>query len=537
MTNVMWEMSKRLVSEQRYLALKDSQKFQQRMGSSSKQGARYIQRLILTTYLFTSIMMVFFSFFLVTADYKVNNPLEHLQSISFIIYAYIFLFSLYSVIMFINIVKNYKLFDPLKALPSNVGHQILPLSWFIYNGSSSLFVIVPLIYEYAARSGNYYLIPMGVLWAFITMAMGYISGVLIVTFMSARGSSNRKGRLGAFSNIVRLLGLIVIFVLFEIALQEPGNLPAFPPVSTFPFILLIPLINVSYISFPTIVNFNISLLGLGISSFYAVAMAFIFLKFNKRIFTRISEQESISYFRAQERVRKIPAMGLYRNTFSKDIRNIFRKPQNATMVLIPIIFVTPTLFQLFFYSSTVSFGSISIYYSLLSIVIVSSSFYSIVLIISEGNGISVLQSLPLRMREIVYSKNIVGTTIFSIIVTPIALLFLFKESSQIITLFLLPINLIVAFVYTSLFNIRRLLKRVPRGSTTVNFYSFGGNVAFFTLFIITLIFTAIPTVIATLISYLVVMTPFTHPDAFYLSVLALNLGALFIVMNLVNRST
>lgn len=536
MKSVMWEMSKRIVIEQRYLALKDSQKFQQRMGSSTRQGGRYIQRLILTTYGFTSAMMVLFSFFLVTANYGVNNQLEHLQSISFIIYSYIFLFSLYSVIMFINIIRNYKLFEPLRPLPSNIGHHILPLSWFAYNGSSSLFVVIPLLYEYAVTSGNYASIPLGIIWGFIVMAMGYISGVVIVSFLSGRNSSTKKGKLGAFSNISRLLGLIIVFVLFEVALQEPGSLPAFPSVFSTLYILAVPLINVSYISFPIVQSLGTSLIGTGVTLIYAAVIFVTFLKFNSRIFLRISEQDYRSQSAEHERKRKRISSGIYRNSFAKDIRNIFRKPQNATMVLIPIIFVTPTLFQLFFYSSTVSFGTISIYYSLLSVVIVSSSFYSIALIISEGNGISVLQALPLKLRDIVYSKNYVGTVIFTVIVTPISILFLLKESPGVMTLFLLPANLIIAYVYSSLFNLRRLLRKVPRGTTTVNFYSFGGNLAFFSLFAITLAFTAIPTVIATVLTYLVVFTPFSHPVSFYLLTLALNLGALFIVMNIVNRS-
>jgi predicted permease len=173
---------------------------------------------------------------------------------------------------------------------------------------------------------------------------------------------------------------------------------------------------------------------------------------------------------------------------------------------------------------------------MLSIVIVSSSFYSIALIISEGNGISVLQSLPLTLRDIIYSKNYVGTVIFSIIVIPISTIFLFKNNVDSLILFLLPANLIVAYSYTSLFNLRRLMKKVPKGSTTINFYSFGGNMALLILFAITAGFTAVPAVASTIISIFAVQVPFSHPLSFYLSDLALNLGALFVVMNLVNKT-
>lgn len=536
MRSILWEMSSRLVSEQRYLALKDSQKFQQKMGSSTIQGARYIRRMILGTYFFTSAMMVAFSFFLVFADYGVTAPVAHLQSISFIIYSYIFLFSLYSVIMFINIVKNYRLFEPMKPLPTNLGHSILPVAWFAYNGSSSLFIIFPLLYEYSVVSGNYYAIPLGLLWGLAVMAMGYMVGILAVSFASSRGSSRRKGKMGAISSIVRLLGIIAIFILFEIATQEPSTLPALPQIASFPYIILVPLINVPYISFPVLQSSHMLLAGIGVTALYAGLILILFWRFNRRIFLRITEQKLSTGAVSPATGSRDPVAGFYRNNFFKDVRNIFRKPQNATMILIPIFTVTPTLFQVFYYSATISFGSISIYYSLLSIVIFASSFYSIALIISEGNGISVLQSLPVKQRDIVYSKNLVGTFLFAIIVTPISVLFLLKESPNILTFLLLPANLIVAYVYTSLFNLGRLMKKLPRGSTTVNFYSFGGNLALATLFGITLVFTAVPTVIATGISYLAILSPFSHPVSFYLSSLALNLGALFIIMNMLNRS-
>ena len=68
----------RIVSEQRYLALKDSTKFQQRATASTRQGYRYIRRLIRTSYAVTSLMMFLFSYLLVDACLKVVGPLWNL---------------------------------------------------------------------------------------------------------------------------------------------------------------------------------------------------------------------------------------------------------------------------------------------------------------------------------------------------------------------------------------------------------------------------------------------------------------------------
>ena len=536
MKSLIWELSSRIVSEQRYLALKDSTKFQQRATASTRQGYRYIRRLIRTSYAVTSLMMFLFSYLLVVANNGVNNPVAHVQLISFVIYAYIFIFSLYSVIMFINIIRGYGLFEPIKPLPTSIGHQVLHISWFVYNGSSSLFIVVPLIYEYTVLTHSYYAIPLGIIWAFATMALGYMCGVILVTYIGGTHHHTRRGKLGALSNVARILGVIVAFVIFEIALQEPGSLPALPPISFHPYYMFVPLINISYTAYPVSYLFGTILTEILVTLLYAGAIGILFLKFNSIIFGRITNQESHSAQAREGTGRKAIVHGFYRNTFIKDIRNIFRKPQNATLVILPVIFVTPTLFQIFFYSSSVSFGSVSLYYALMSIVVVSSTFYAIALIISEGNGISVLQSLPLKVSEIIYSKNIVGTVIFASIVTPISILFLMKESPGILVMFLLPANLVVVYIYTSLFNIRRLVRKLPKGASTVNFYSFGGGIAMTIMFLITMAMAVVPTGIATAISHEVVIGTFSHPLFFYLSTLALNLGALFLVMNVVNRS-
>lgn len=536
MKSLIWELSSRIVSEQRYLALKDSTKFQERASTSSKQGYRYIRRLIRTSYALTSIMMFVFSYFLVIANNGVGNPLVHVQLISFIIYAYIFIFSLYSAIMFINIIRSYGLFEPLKPLPTNIGRQVLHISWFVYNGSSSLFIVIPLIYEYVAITGSYYAVPIGLIWAFSTMGLGYMIGVVLVTYVVGRHNSSRRGKLGAFSNMARLLGVIVAFVVFEVALQEPGSLPALPAISFHPYLIFVPLINISYTAFPVSYLYGTILTEIFVTVFYVGIIAALFLKFNSIIFGRLTQAENHTSNSHDGSGKKAIVHGFYRNTFIKDMRNIFRKPQNSILIIVPIIFVTPTLFQLFFYSSSVSFGTVSLYYALMSIVVISSSFYAIALIISEGNGISVLQSLPLKLSEIIYSKNMVGTVIFAVIVTPISILFLLKESPGIAVMLLLPANLVVVYVYTSLFNIRRLVRKLPKGATTVNFYSFGGGIALTIMFLITVTMASVPTGIATALSHEIIIGTFSYPLFFYLATLALNLAALFIVMNVVNRS-
>ena len=390
------ELSRRIVAEQRFLALKDSPKFQKRTGSSSRQGAKYIEHLIFATYTITAISMVAFSSFLVITQLHLHDPLAHLQTLSIVLYAYIFLISLYSFIMFTNIVRTYHLFEPLKALPTKVGYSVLPLSWFVFTGSSSLFVIIPLIWAYVAYTGNLATVLTGIIWAFIMLALGYIGGSVMVFALSG-GVEKKPGlRSGSLSSILRVVGFIAFFVLFEIAIQIPQDIPTLPPVLSHQYYMAVPLLNVAYISFHLTEPAYLQVMGILISAVYLAITAFAFYRINLATFNRITQAERPSSFSSGISSRKLreSRSGLYVNLFRKEIRNIFRKSQNFLMMLIPIFLVLPTLLSIFFYSSDISFGSISVYYSMLSIVIVSSAFYSLVLIISEGGGISIIQSLP-----------------------------------------------------------------------------------------------------------------------------------------------
>lgn len=538
MNRDIFELSRRIVAEQRYLALKDSPKFQQKTGASATQGARYIERLIFFTYAVTAVSMLAFSAFLTLTQIRLADPLAHLQTLSLLLYAYIFLISVYSFIMFTNIVRTYRLFEPLKPLPTNIGHMVLPMSWFVFTGSSSLFVIVPLIAAYVWITGDIFSIFTGTLWAFLMLALGYTAGSAMIFTLSGSLEKRPGMRSGSLSSILRVAGFITFFVLFEIAIQIPQEIPILPSLANHPAYMAVPLLGIAYTVFGGPLSTSYAIYDMLITVAYTALVVFSFIVVNRHTFTRITKSEASSLSGAAISRKKLheSRSGFYITLLRKDMRNIFRKSQNFLMMLIPIFLVLPTLLSLFLYSSGISFGSVSIYYSMLAIVIVSSAFYPLVLMISEGSGISVIQALPLRMRDIIYSKEYVGAIVFAIIVIPVSVLFLIRTRGDPVIFLLFPINLIISFVYTSLFNIRRLLLKIPKGSTTLNFYSFGGNLELVILFAITAVLTALPTMVSSVLSYIVVRVPFSHPVSFYLSTLAINLFSLLIIMNTVNRT-
>jgi predicted permease len=152
----------------------------------------------------------------------------------------------------------------------------------------------------------------------------------------------------------------------------------------------------------------------------------------------------------------------------------------------PAIFVLPTIVPLLMFGTVRDTDPTSLYYSLLSIVIISSTFYSLVLMASENNGIEVINSLPLNGNKQIMSKSAVGIFLFVLIVSPLTVLITVLNGMGIIATFFLLFNVILAYSYTSLFNIKWLRGRIFEGSRTVNFYSFGGNVVYLLLFVYSL---------------------------------------------------
>ncbi|MEM3676383.1 MAG: hypothetical protein QXV22_04940, partial [Thermoplasmataceae archaeon] len=372
-------------------------------------------------------------------------------------------------------------------------------SWFLYNGSSSMFVVIPLALVIGIYFGRPLYSLLTVIWGLAYIVLGFSLGVLIDTAFSGRKSrrSFRKG-----TELIRNIGLISVFILFYLALQFITRIPDLPPIQNFPLLYLAPVINSSYLGIPlenNTLQAVISVLGTLIE-FSLIAL--LYSKSVAKSYSILAYGSEPSSGNGYNGGLKMDKGGKYSVTFKKEIRNIFRKSQYSAMMLIPVFIVLPTVLSVFFYAPVGSLQTTYLYFSFLAIVTVSSSFYSLVLVISEAGSIGILQSLPIRMKDIVYTKSYVGLVVFSAIMIPLSLLLMTKSDSQLDMYLLVPVNFLVAYAYTSLRNLNWLMNRVPRGATTINFYSFGGNLAVVMLFLISGALISGPVMVASLLSFL-----------------------------------
>ena len=80
--------------------------------------------------------------------------------------------------------------------------------------------------------------------------------------------------------------------------------------------------------------------------------------------------------------------------------------------------------------------------------------------------------------------------------------------------FFLLFNVIVAYSYTSMFNLKWLKGKVSEGARTVNFYSFGGNIVYVLLFIYSLSLIAISAMAGNFATFAVFHSFYTNSNSF-----------------------
>ncbi len=531
-------VSKLLVIEERYLALKDLPKFKKKTGGIPEKEIRYVEHQIFLGYNISAISMVGFAMLLTFTQLLLPYPLAHIQTLSIILYVYIFLVSLYSILIHTNTISTYRLAEPLRVLPTDIGKKSIPLSWFIFTGSSSIFVIIPPLIAYVYYTGIFYSIIIGLAWAFIMLALGYIAGVTLAFLIQGSSKKKRLIKEGPLSNILRLLSIISIFALFEIAVQLPQEIPILPLITGKIWYFFIPVLGVAY-----------SVFNIGQPSLYSIYMLisiflngiisiFLYIYVNDRALDTVTRGDTttLSSPNVSGSRQRRTERGFFGALIWKDLRNMLRNPQNMLMILIPAFLVLPTLISVFFFSSGIRSDSIIIYYSMLAIVVLSSAFYSLILLVSEGNGIRLLQILPVGLKDLAFSKCFVGCLMFAFIMAPITIILFIQLHSSIIVLVIFPLSMFIGFLYTSMYNIIRLLRKVPNGSSTLNYYSFGGTVELMVLFAITASMVGLPAAASNALSYVIHVSIISSQSMFFILTLLINLILMLFVLRKVSHT-
>jgi predicted permease len=449
--------------EQRYIAIKDTPKFQRNINTSNKKS--YFTRNLLSTYVANAVFFTMIFVMLDFAYFKEKEP-SLLASFGLIVFLYIFIIGIYNSIIFLNSVYNNNIMSPLKSIPIKVNVNVPFVSWFIYNASSYIFVVFPSAIFFFLLTNDYETIFLAILYAFIILLLSFIISSLLFIY-----SGKRVKKHTSIKNVIKILLLFLFMGAFYLLLEDPSyfgyvsgaiaSLPYYIRVFAFP-------INLEYIVY---LNYNLPILyrvlEILLSLLFFAILIFIYLAMRYKIYNVLmSSEENAS---SEKIFSKIKTSGMLRAFLNKDTKSTFRKPQNLSYIFLPILFVIP-----FFVGIGVGTGVASTFFSLLYLVVSVSSFYSIFLLVVEGKGIEVLNSLPIKKKSIVFYKSIFGLIIFSVIVAAFIIATIVITRKLLLSLDIFEMaDIIILFYVILTVNINRLLNKLPPGVTNLNYYSFG----------------------------------------------------------------
>ena len=129
-------------------------------------------------------------------------------------------------------------------------------------------------------------------------------------------------------------------------------------------------------------------------------------------------------------------------------------------------------------------------------------------------------------------KGFVGILLFTFIVVSVSVIFFLRIHGNPVIFLLFPVNLVIAYSYSTLFSLRRLLKKIPKGADTVNFYTFGGSYELIALFILSSVLAGIPAIASSIVQLRIPFETFSSQASFYLMTFAMNAMALFLALKL-----
>lgn len=533
MKSTLFLIARLLMIEQRYQAIKKSPKFTVEDPQSLR---RKLGRFLQTSYIANSASFAVFSFLLITPYIFSGGSGERVSNIGFIVYIYALIISIYSSALFFNAISSMNLLEPVASLPFPGKKKAVALSWFLYSGSSFIFVVLPSTAWMSLETGTMFPIIYGSVWAILFSMLGYSIGAVINGFIIGRGKSDRAGFLSSIKSTLRVFVMLAVFAIFETGIYLPGLIPDFIPGLPYPLNRFVPVFNVPYVVF--LGNSSISGILLdAASTLLYLGIFYIMMTASNTYITRktLETGGAVSALSPDRKVR-FSRDGLVRPMFMKEVRIVARKSQNVILLFIPIVFVFPTILSVLIYGSAGGVQNVGTYFAMISILVICSSFYSLIMVVSEGNGIETLFSLPISGRDIVYSKGMFGIIIFSVIIVPVTVLIMGGGGSFSPFDILVPANLILGYSFSSIFNLKRLIGRLPRESSTVNFYSFGGGFFIVFLFITTAAISILPVIVSLLTTELVFGSLNSGLYFFYLFDSIINFIALLMVIGSVGRS-
>lgn len=530
-------LSKRLMIEQRYQALKSNQTFLRNVQKSKNPG-EYVEKFVLRSYYGICFFFTLFSL-LISAEYLIDGATGFKSftegQIGFVIFLYALVVSASSSFFFLSSLNSERLIEPLTIMPVEISPFMISISWFMFTGSATFFIIFPPLIISVFFFHNFLSILFGFLWGGILIFTGFSISSLIYVFLNSRKStSGRKVRSG-LTNALKLLAFIAVFSIFDLSLYFPQFVTYISPNLYGTVKYFIPLLGLRYIVFNTNPTFQTILYSSISTGIYVLLAFFLFVYSSSSITKLMMEKVNVTKSTFESAKKTFKTKSKRTALVEKDIKIVTRKMQNLTLMLLPLFFTLPTVFSIYATGSIGTLNASSAYLGLLSLLIISASFYSMQLIISEGDGLENLRILPVTNWDIIKSKLTTGLIIFSLFSIPIIFILVGIGILRITLDILIEIDLAVGYIFASIISLRWLMKKIPKDAMTVNFYSFNGSLGIFFLFAVPAISAGIFPIMVILIYTFLASSIFANSFEFLMLIFIFNIIALYLLTSRYER--
>ncbi|MCL4330375.1 MAG: hypothetical protein M1533_05195 [Candidatus Thermoplasmatota archaeon] len=484
--NYTYKIARQIMIEQKYQAIKNFGYF-----IKKQKKIRSLQRMILTNYWVGSVSFAFISIILVLARLTGGYSLIAMANIGLVIFVYGFLVSLYNSLFLFQGISRNNLLEPIWQLPAERNRNIYLVCFLIFYGSSVAFMTGPDLIIFYILSGNYASLFFGLVWTLIVILSGFCLGTLIS--MISLLQQRRRGRLeAAISRGVKFGGIALSLLLFEVVIYIPETVPTFIPELSGVWRYAVFMLNIPYSVF--LAGGNAASLAENIlfSAIFFLAFFYLSVRLGQKsmsLIERYPERIPLNYS-TQRRKTSSPGLAM----LTKDLRLIFRDPQNVSLVVIPVIITLPLILSLFNPVAARTVTPEGIFVLLLSLAAFSASFYTIMALNSESTGFSVIRMLPITRYGFVTWKSISILMIFMFIVVPSVAIAVLITGFSPLYIPLISAALIGGFVAASAFNGHRLVGKIGRETDNINMESFGGNLGLLKVFATTLLLLLLPVV-------------------------------------------
>ena len=490
MNKIDFELAKLLIREQRYFSLKGFSR--KNINRISRPISSYVRR----NYIASVISFSILSLGLAAIKILEIPGSATLAEVIIVLFFYLVIAGAYNALFYFSQIKMANIVEPSTHLPRVRTDRALILSYIYYYASATLFVVLPAAFIYAFIFKNIFEFIIILWWAGIYSVLALFVGSVVLVLTGGNMFRRKAGKKKYVKSIVRIASILFAFFFFEFWIYDPSFLP---PNLFDHFSLLtafVPIFNVSSTSFYSynVIDSLISAASIIIFTF----IAFLALRYSIRIVGKFfneprNSKENISD--AQFAVKKdTPGRALIR----KDLANVFRSPQNSVLMFLPLLLSLPVIIPIAISGSSDPLG---IFYTMLEVPVICASFFPIVLLTSEGKGISSIFSLPIDRFHFIGSKFAISLSIFFVMLTAITVIIVAFRSEGVLPAVITEIAILCGFTYTLTLNFIKNTERINENVTILNLDSFGGNAGLMLTFIRSLALILLPVLASDLIVY------------------------------------